>query len=186
MRFNIMLNDIAQKLSRDNLESLKYLCKDDIGKRKLENIDSGIKLFQQLEELNMLSPENASILAAMLGEIQRPDLQKILFAFQEENGNLQPPVSEVGADTAPLDIAFDIICNEIGRDWRMLARKLGHKDALLQQIEYKYPCNMREQIMQALIEWQKTKGKEATVDTLITALRSCKLNMVADSVEERV
>ncbi|GCB80494.1 hypothetical protein scyTo_0017196, partial [Scyliorhinus torazame] len=85
-----------------------------------------------------------------------------------------------------LDDAFDVICNEIGRDWRMLARKLGHNEALLQQIEYKHPRNLREQIREALKEWQITKGKEATVDALIATLRSCKLNLVADSVKEEL
>ncbi|GCC37860.1 hypothetical protein chiPu_0016368 [Chiloscyllium punctatum] len=83
-----------------------------------------------------------------------------------------------------LNVAFDIICNELGNEWRMFARKLGHKEALLQQIEYKHPRNMREQIQQSLIEWQKREREQATVDKLLSALRSCKLNMVADSVEE--
>ncbi|XP_043561272.1 FAS-associated death domain protein-like [Chiloscyllium plagiosum] len=68
----------------------------------------------------------------------------------------------------------------------MFARKLGHKEALLQQIEYKHPRNMREQIQQSLIEWQKREREQATVDKLLSALRSCKLNMVADSVEEEL
>ncbi|XP_078405617.1 FAS-associated death domain protein [Cetorhinus maximus] len=185
MSFNILLNDISQNLSKENLESLRFLCKDEIGKRKLENIDSGIKLFQQLEELNLLSSEDTNVLSKLLEQIRRPDLLNKLLAFQRENGgDLQQPVCEMGAGSERLNIAFEVICNEVGKDWRMLARKLGHKEALLQQIEYKHPRNMREQILQALIEWQKTKGKEATVEALITTLRGCKLNMVADSVEE--
>ncbi|XP_067903027.1 protein FADD [Heterodontus francisci] len=186
MRFNMLLNDISQNLTKDNLEALKFLCKEHIGKRKLENIGSGIQLFQVLEELNLLSPEDTKTLTELLANIQRPDLQIKLSTFQKGNGHLQQPVCEVGALTEQLNVAFGVICNGVGKDWRMFARKLGHKEPLLQQIEYRHPHDMREQILQALIEWQKTKGKEATVKTLITALRSCRLNMVADSVEEEV
>ncbi|XP_038664342.1 protein FADD [Scyliorhinus canicula] len=183
MRFNCLLNEISRGLSAQNLEALKFLCKDEIGRRKLETIDSGTKLFQQLEELNLLSPQHTDTLATLLAEAQRPDLQLKLTDFQTHS--LQLPVSEVGAQPG-LDNAFDVICNEIGRDWRMLARKLGHNEALLQQIEYKHPRNLREQIHEALKEWQITKGKEATVDALIATLRSCKFNLVADSLTEKI
>ncbi|XP_048401570.2 protein FADD [Stegostoma tigrinum] len=179
MRFAALLNSISNSLSRDNVESLKFLCRGLIRKRPLEAITSGIHLFQQLEELDLLGPDNTQTLSGLLSEIQRQDLQQRLADFQQRG-------QEPQADSGLLNVAFDVICNELGNDWRMLARKLGHKEALLQQIEYKHPRNMREQIQQSLTEWQKKEGEKATVDKLLTALRSCKLNMVADSVEEEV
>uniref|UniRef100_UPI00398E943F FAS-associated death domain protein n=1 Tax=Pristiophorus japonicus TaxID=55135 RepID=UPI00398E943F len=186
MRFNVLLNDISQNLSKENLESLKFLCKPSIGKKKLESITSGNQLFQVLEELDQLSSKYPDELFVLLGNIKRPDLQNKLSAFQQGNGHLQHPVCEVGGITERLNVAFNVICDGVGKDWRMVARTLGHKEALLQQIEYKYPFNMREQIRQALIEWQKTKGKEATEDNLVKVLRRCNLNLVADTVEEAV
>ncbi|XP_072448925.1 FAS-associated death domain protein isoform X3 [Chiloscyllium punctatum] len=177
MRFAALLNNLSQSLSRDNVDSLKFLCREMIGKRRLEAMASGLQLFQQLEELNLLGPDNTDTLSGLLSAIQRHDLQQQLDAFQQRG-------QEPQADSGNLNVAFDIICNELGNEWRMFARKLGHKEALLQQIEYKHPRNMREQIQQSLIEWQKREREQATVDKLLSALRSCKLNMVADSVEE--
>ncbi|GCB85752.1 hypothetical protein scyTo_0026408, partial [Scyliorhinus torazame] len=97
MRFNCLLNEISRGLSAQNLEALKFLCKDEIGKRKLESIDSGTKLFQQLEELNLLSPQRTATLGTLLAEAQRPDLQLKLAAFPAQSDYLQLPVSEVGA-----------------------------------------------------------------------------------------
>ncbi|XP_067850242.1 protein FADD [Heptranchias perlo] len=186
MEFNAMLNNISQDLSADNLESLKFLCKESVGKRQLETISSGNQLFQALEERSLLSPEDTHFLSVLLKNIKRPDLENQLSAFQRGHGQLQQPVCEVGADTERLEAAFEVICSNIGKDWRMFARKLGHKEALLQQIQYRYPSDMREQILQALREWQRVKGEDATVDMLVKVLRSCRLNMVADTVEEEV
>lgn len=56
----------------------------------------------------------------------------------------------------------------------------------LDRIEEAYPRKLYEQLVQALREWQKWKGKDAKVADLIKALRACKLNFVADKVEEKI
>ncbi|XP_051885145.1 protein FADD [Pristis pectinata] len=186
MRFNVLLNDISQNLSQDNLSSLKFLCRDHIGKRKQETLGSGIQLFQMLGELSLFSREDTTFLGQLLRSIKRPDLEARLSAFHRGAEQLQQPMSEVGANSGDLDVAIDVIYNNIGRDWRMFARKLGFKDARLQEIEYKYPRDMRLQILSTLTEWQEKKGQEAAVDSLVATLRSCRLNMIADCVEEEV
>eukprot|EP00061_Rhincodon_typus_P009964 g33862.t1 len=83
MRFAALLNSISNSLSRDNVESLKFLCRELIRKRPLEAVTSGIQLFQQLEELDLLGPDNTQTLSRLLSEIQRQDLQQQLAAFQQ-------------------------------------------------------------------------------------------------------
>ncbi|XP_072129290.1 FAS-associated death domain protein isoform X1 [Mobula birostris] len=185
MRFKVLLSDISQNLTGENLETLKFLCKDDIGKRRLETLVSGIQLFQVLEELSLLSQEDTSFLGQLLKSIKRPDLEKKLSDYQRGGEPLQPPMCEVGRNS-DVDVAIDVIRDNIGRDWRMLARKLGFKEARLQEIEYGDPRNMQLQISKTLQEWQEVKGQEATVECLVTALRNCRLNMIADSVQEEV
>uniref|UniRef100_A0A452TMF7 Death domain-containing protein n=1 Tax=Ursus maritimus TaxID=29073 RepID=A0A452TMF7_URSMA len=44
-----------------------------------------------------------------------------------------------------LRAAFDIICDNVGKDWRRLARHLKVTDAKIDAIEEKYPRNLTEQ-----------------------------------------
>lgn len=185
IEFNFLLNDISQNLSQEELASMKFLCKD-IGKRRLEKLSSGLQLFQALEEQDKLSKEDTQFLAKLLSNIKRSDLEKKLAAFHRGGGHLQQPTCEVGPNSHDLNVAIDTISDNIGKDWRNLARKLRITEAQLQHIEYNYPHDMKRQIVSALTEWQRNKGSDASVDNLVAALRSCRLNMVADTVEEEV
>ncbi|GCC46604.1 hypothetical protein chiPu_0030828 [Chiloscyllium punctatum] len=93
MRFAALLNNLSQSLSRDNVDSLKFLCREMIGKRRLEAMASGLQLFQQLEELNLLGPDNTDTLSGLLSAIQRHDLQQQLDAFQQRG---QEPQADSG------------------------------------------------------------------------------------------
>ncbi|XP_059829969.1 protein FADD [Hypanus sabinus] len=185
MRFKVLLSDISQNLTGENMKTLKFLCKDYIGKRRMESLESGIQLFQVLEELSLLSEEDTKFLGQLLKNIKRTDLEKKLSDFQRGGEPLQQSMCEVGRNS-DVNVAIDVICGNIGRDFWMFARKLGFKEARLQEIEYRHPRNMQLLISETLQEWQEVKGQEATVERLVTTLRSCKLNMIADSVEEEV
>ncbi|XP_078270995.1 FAS-associated death domain protein [Rhinoraja longicauda] len=187
MRFNTLLNDISQSLSQEELGSMKFMCRGHIGKRRLENLGSGLQLFQVLEERGMLSQEDTQFLADLLKTIERPDLEKKLSTFHSQGeGHLQQPTCEAGPNSHDLNVAIDVIRDNIGREWRKLARQLGFKEAQLQEIEYRYPRDMQCQIVSTLTSWQEKKGPAACVDDLVDALRCCKFTMVADTVEEVV
>lgn len=65
-------------------------------------------------------------------------------------------------------------------------RELGMPEVKLDGIVAAHRDNLYEQLVQALREWQRWKGKDAKVADLIKALRGCCLNLVADMVEEKI
>lgn len=83
-----------------------------------------------------------------------------------------------------LRAAFDIICDNVGKDWRKLARHLRVSDAKIEAIEEKYPRNLAEQVRESLRVWKNSRRDDAAVSHLVRALRACRLNLVADLIEE--
>lgn len=81
MDFNGLLLEISNQLSKDQLDNLKFLCQDKIGKRRMENIDSGIKLFVVLTERSELAADNTELLGRLLSKIRRDDLFQRLNSF---------------------------------------------------------------------------------------------------------
>lgn len=80
-KFKTVLLDISDQLSEDQLDKLKYLCQDEIGKRRTETIDSGIKLFDALYERGKLGEDNTELLGHLLTQIRRDDLLQKLNTF---------------------------------------------------------------------------------------------------------
>lgn len=76
--FNAVLLNISDQLSEEQIVKLKHLCQHLIGKRSLEMIDSGIKLFQVLRERRKLAPDDTEFLCDLLTSIKREDLVHIL------------------------------------------------------------------------------------------------------------
>ncbi|XP_008058248.1 FAS-associated death domain protein [Carlito syrichta] len=85
---------------------------------------------------------------------------------------------------AKLQAAFDVICDNVGRDWRRLARQLRVSDAKIDAIEDRHPRNLTERVRESLRTWKDTEKEQATVAHLVEALRACRMNLVADLVEE--
>ncbi|XP_018619109.1 FAS-associated death domain protein [Scleropages formosus] len=176
---------ISEGLSPDNLEAMKFLCRNDIGKKRLETIKSGIQLFQCLSEMNKVGARDTAFLRALLEDIQRPDLVDLLEKFDR----CGPPGSGELPDAKEqekLNIATEVIVDNMGRDWRMFGRKLGISDARLDHVREKHPFNLKEQVVELLREWRAMRKAEARVEALIEALRACRLNLTADLVEKEV
>lgn len=93
---------------------------------------------------------------------------------------MSPPLS------AKLDIATDVIQENLGKNWRKLGRKLGLKDIKLESISRRHPTDLEETAVELLKEWRKSRGADARTEDLIAALRACQLNMTADKVEDKL
>ncbi|NXC38480.1 FADD protein, partial [Penelope pileata] len=173
--FQILLYSISSSLSDTEVYDLKLLCRDKIGKRKLESVEKGMELFIILLEQQLITKHDVSLLKNMFEVIKRKDLVLQLehFVEEEEAGAAD---DQPDADEKPIEA----ICENVGREWKMLMRRLGLSEVKLDRIIAANPCNLREQLVQSLREWQRWKGKDAKVADLIKALRDCKMNLVAD------
>lgn len=86
---------------------------------------------------------------------------------------------------AKLNIASDVIVNNVGRSWRKFGRKLGLTEVHLESIARKHPTDLMETAVELLKMWRKIKPQEGE-NELIKALRDCDLNLTADKVEEKL
>ncbi|XP_075283131.1 FAS-associated death domain protein [Opisthocomus hoazin] len=184
--FLALLHSFSSSLSDGELASLKFLCRGRIGKRKLESVQSGAELFTILLEQQLIARDKVSFLEALLESVKREDLVSQLKQFVEE-GEVKAPDDQPDVHEKRLQkAAIEVICENVGRDWKMLIRKLGVSEVKMDRIVAANPLNLHEQLTQSLREWQKWKGKDAKVTDLIKALRGCNMNLVADKVEEKL
>ncbi|XP_048829692.1 protein FADD [Brienomyrus brachyistius] len=182
--FAPVLLRISDGLKTENLEAMKFLCSD-IGKKKLEKVDKGIQLFQYLQEMQKIGVGNTQYLRSLLKNIKRPDLVEILDEFEKHGPGPQEDLPDA-AERDKLDIATQVIVDNLGKDWRMYGRKLGIKDAKLDHIREKHQYNLHEQVIELIQEWRKMRGAKAKAEDLIQALRKCNLNLTADLIGQKL
>ena len=89
--FRVVLTKIVSKLEKENLERLKFLCKDVIPDGDRENISSPEQLLIELEHRRKLAPNNLKFLQESLELVGRHDLAHDLKVFEHsrpsEKGN---------------------------------------------------------------------------------------------------
>ncbi|XP_017159349.1 FAS-associated death domain protein, partial [Poecilia reticulata] len=85
-----------------------------------------------------------------------------------------------------LDIATEVIRDNLGRNWRKLGRKLRLGETKLDSIATRQPTDLEETAMELLKEWRKIRGPEVQTKELIAALRDCQLNLTADKIQEKL
>ena len=97
MEFRRCLNRLSNQLSRQNLEDMKFVCKDHVPVARMERVCSSLDIFQALEERGKLSSTNTAFLAKVLISIERANLVSELvsagFAPPDypPQGNQAPP-----------------------------------------------------------------------------------------------
>ncbi|KAF7647808.1 hypothetical protein LDENG_00166080 [Lucifuga dentata] len=182
LQFNSVLLSISNELSPEELQKMKFLCKDKIGKKDREKLDNGFRLFQLLTERRELGEDNTEYLSELLTAIHRNDLCEKLNNYEAEFTDSQPEETE----RAKLDVAALVIAENLGKPWRKLGRKLGLTDVKLESISRKHPSDLEETVMELLKEWRKSQGAKARVKELIDTLRSCQFNLTADKVEDKL
>ncbi|KAL6034677.1 hypothetical protein STEG23_008322 [Scotinomys teguina] len=176
--FLVLLHSLSGSLSNSDLMELKFLCRERVGKRKLESVQSGLDLFSVLLEQNDLERARTGLLRDLLASLRRHDLLQLLDDFEAGTAAAASP------GEADLRVAFDIVCDNVGRDWKRLARQLKLSEAKIDGVEERYPRSLSDQVRETLRVWKTAEREKGTVAGLVTALRACRLNLVADLVEE--
>ncbi|XP_074617359.1 uncharacterized protein LOC141876578 isoform X2 [Acropora palmata] len=72
--YRTFLLDLSSKLLTDDLEKLKFACKDAVPYGKTEEVTTGFKFFDLLEQNGKISPQNLTPLKNMVKAIGRADL----------------------------------------------------------------------------------------------------------------
>ncbi|XP_059704406.1 FAS-associated death domain protein [Haemorhous mexicanus] len=184
-RFLSLQLSISSGLSAAEVDTMKFLCRDKIAKRKLETVRIGLELFSILMEQQVIASHQLGFLKELLQHIRRGDLLSLVEQF--EQAELHAPDDQPDEhEKRLLKVAFDVIRASVGRDWKKLMRELGLPEVKLDKVETAYRYDLEEMVLQALREWQKWKGKDAKVADLIKALQGCNLKLVADWIEDKL
>lgn len=80
--FLVLLHSLSGSLSNSDLMELKFLCRERVGKRKLERMQSGLDLFSVLLEQNDLERNRTGLLRELLASLRRHDLLQRLDNFE--------------------------------------------------------------------------------------------------------
>ena len=80
--FRKVLFSLCQELTTENLSSLKYLLRDLLTAKELEDIRDPMDLMLYLEQRNELCSNNCQLLEDLLTQIKRKDLFQNIQAFQ--------------------------------------------------------------------------------------------------------
>ncbi|XP_067311011.1 protein FADD [Pseudorasbora parva] len=181
--FRAMLLSISDKLTDENVKSLKFVCTD-IGKKRLEKINSGIELFECLIERAQIGPDNTELLRKLLIDIGQAVLLEILEDYERYT-----PRNDDGLDAEErekINIATEVIVYQLGRKWLQVGRKLGLQQTHLEGIQEKHSRDLEEQVRELIRQWVKIRREKACVVELIKALRDCNQNLTADLVEKKL
>lgn len=79
-----VLNTLSQRLSREDLEQMVYICEGVIPESTAEGINTGIYLFRELEHRTYLGPGSYEFLKELLINIGRNDLASTLPSTNNE------------------------------------------------------------------------------------------------------
>ncbi|KAK0132339.1 FAS-associated death domain protein [Merluccius polli] len=164
---------------------MKYVCPS-IGKKQKEDIKNGYQLFEVLMERNLLAADNTDLLKKLLTDAGRLDLADKLTQFGTRTRNSDPGPNEPNhSERVRIDVATDVMADNVGKNWRKLARKLGLSEVKLQSIDQKR-LDLEETTREVVREWRTAQGSEASVDQLVVALKECGQLLTAEKVQDAI
>lgn len=114
-RFRAMLLAISDKLTEDNVTSLKFLCPE-VGKKKLEKVNKGIDLFECLIERAAIGPDSTELLRNHLNHIGQTVLLNIIDDYERGVTGSPPDITLPDAKERGLYTLTEHLCFMSGPD----------------------------------------------------------------------
>lgn len=172
LAFRTMLGRLSGGLGQENLRQLKNLCADIIPLQQRETMDSAIDVFDALIQKQLLTYEKVEFLSDLLKAADRLDLiEEYVKPYVDKQDD---PLPEPTPGTLEFRV-LKAVAEEVGRDWKMLARYLGLDEVKIQSIHQSNFGDLHEAALQALLRWQTAEGTKATPRALKRALTEMKL-----------
>ncbi|XP_051997818.1 CASP8 and FADD-like apoptosis regulator isoform X2 [Xyrauchen texanus] len=81
--YRLLMADVSEDISTEDLKSLTFLLRDTLPKHKLENVQSFLDIVVDLEKLDQLSSEKMDMIEHCLRSIHRVDLAKKISRYQQ-------------------------------------------------------------------------------------------------------
>ncbi|XP_035687242.1 uncharacterized protein LOC118423267 [Branchiostoma floridae] len=93
---------------------------------------------------------------------------------------------EEGSSSSELDIAFRLLVDNIGLNWRTLAPELGLTPGQIGWVTRQCGGNVMKEVFQCLCTWKETFTEQATVQQLVRALHKPKVRLLSRMADEIV
>ncbi|XP_071953636.1 FAS-associated death domain protein-like [Antedon mediterranea] len=186
--YDRLLLKINGALEDSELESIKFLCRNYSGftKDKRGKMTSCRDVFTGLEQALLLDKNETSTLKDLMKQISRLDLCQHVDKYEQKYNSKSEPFSSGQQNIHDLSDEFDIIVRHIGKNWRQYARRLKLVEADIDSIMVKHPYDLMEQSRESLKIWQQRNSSNATREVLISTLRKCEFNYIADVMEGKI
>lgn len=184
LKYRQMLIRLDKTITTAELSRMKTFCKDVIGTKNRDQIDSCVVLWERLEERKLLSPTDLNFLKTALTTCTdgRLDVFDIVTDFEKHgNPHIQNGTGSGGQPefqqpqcSEEMKTATQYLINNLGKDWKFFMRSLDLPDAVLDMCVDSHPRNVREQIHMAFREWQAMG--QANKSDLLRALKEIHRN----------
>ena len=186
--FNSFLLDIGEEIESSELNTMKILCSDyGIGAQRLEQISNAMDLFKELKKRDLLGPENKDLLVTLLEKAGRIDLKNKVLGVQGSTGaetssnSHSVPDGPVVSNQIVKDTHLNDISEDLGRDWKMLGRKLEISGGILDNIDVENR-RVKDKSFEMMSRWKKQRGNNATGQALANALVAIGRRDVAETL----
>ncbi|KAM6918317.1 caspase-8 [Xenentodon cancila] len=104
--YRVMLYNIYEDMTKENLENMKYLLSSDLGRRQLEMSKTALDVFLEMEKMGLISKSNVQMLHELLQQFDQKlasNVHNYMEGLRQQRGNIvEPPHVSMDQQYYPL------------------------------------------------------------------------------------
>ncbi|KAM6918320.1 caspase-8-like [Xenentodon cancila] len=104
--YRVMLYNIYEDMTKENLENMKYLLSSDLGRRQLEMSKTALDVFLEMEKMGLISKSNVQKLHELLQQFDQKlasNVHNYMEGLRQQRGNIvEPPHVSMDQQYYPL------------------------------------------------------------------------------------